>query len=352
LVLFASIRIVEYIERHMEIQSATGTPRWELYRVLSEPIRLRLLALAAEEELTIGELAELLHESQPNVSRHAAPLKNAGLLSVRRQGTRTLVELAKGAAKDAVVDDALTNGREICVADGSLDRVAEVLKARDAVGREFFARPRTEPDAIKPPSELGAYMAAMSALIPFRSLAIDAGTGDGALLDVLAPLFERVIAVDRSEAQLARARARIQARGYKNVTLVHGGFDEPSLKELAAAGADAVFASRLLHHAPKPAVAVKELMSLCVPPANDHPGGALVIVDYAHHEDESMREEADLWLGFDSSELTRFASEAGLVDPVVTNIPSAWCGEEKDAHLPWQVMVARRGQNKKQQKKP
>ena len=330
----------------MDAQQTTTSPRWELYRVLSEPVRLRLLALAAEEELTIGELAELLGESQPNISRHAAPLKSAGLLSVRKQGTRTLVELAKSARLDAVVNDALTNGREMCAADGSLDRIGEVLRARDAVGREFFARPRTEPHTVKPPSELGAYMSAMSALIPYRSLAIDAGTGDGALLDVLAPLFERVVAIDRSEAQLARARARIRARGYENVTLVHGGFDEPAVKELAANGADAVFASRLLHHAPKPAVAVKELMSLCVPPSATHPGGALVIVDYAHHEDESMRDEADLWLGFEASELSRFAVEAGLTDPHVSKIPAAWCGEEKDAHLPWQVMVARRGQKK------
>src|SRR5260221_491234 len=62
--------------------------RWELYRVLSEPVRLRLLALAQQEELAIGELAELLGESQPNISRHAAPLKQAGLLAVRKQGTR------------------------------------------------------------------------------------------------------------------------------------------------------------------------------------------------------------------------------------------------------------------------
>ena len=54
--------------------------RWELYRLLSEPVRLRVLALAAEEELAIGELAELLGESQPNVSRHAAPLRQAGAL--------------------------------------------------------------------------------------------------------------------------------------------------------------------------------------------------------------------------------------------------------------------------------
>src|SRR6516162_5398655 len=93
--------------------------RWELYRILSEPVRLRLLALAADEELAIGELAELLGESQPNVSRHTAPLRQAGLLAVRKQGTRTLVRLADGAHADAVVADALGSGRALCDEDGS-----------------------------------------------------------------------------------------------------------------------------------------------------------------------------------------------------------------------------------------
>src|SRR5580765_957897 len=114
----------------------------ELYRVLSEPVRLRLLALAQQEELAIGELAELLGESQPNISRHAAPLKQAGLLAVRKQGTRALVRLAEGAVADPVVLDALRSGRSLCEEDGSLARVADVIAARDAVAREYFAQPR------------------------------------------------------------------------------------------------------------------------------------------------------------------------------------------------------------------
>src|SRR5215472_7683155 len=122
---------------------ATPTPshRWELYRLLSEPIRLRLLALAAEEELSIGELAELLQESQPNVSRHAAALRHAGLLHDRREGTRTLLRLAVDAAADPVVRDALASGRVLCDRDGSLARIGDVLRSREAAAREFFARP-------------------------------------------------------------------------------------------------------------------------------------------------------------------------------------------------------------------
>src|SRR5436305_237141 len=124
----------------MVATAAAPTTRWELYRVLAEPVRLKLLALAAEEELAIGELAELLGESQPNVSRHVAPLKAAGLLLSRKQGTRALVRLAEGTSADAVVADALASGRALCEGDGSLARVAEVLRDRDQVGREFFAR--------------------------------------------------------------------------------------------------------------------------------------------------------------------------------------------------------------------
>src|SRR5438477_13118418 len=84
--------------------------RWELYRVLSEPIRLRLLALAAVEELAVGELADLLDEGQPNVSRHASVLRQAGLIGVRKEGTRVLVRIAEGAANDPVIADALVSG--------------------------------------------------------------------------------------------------------------------------------------------------------------------------------------------------------------------------------------------------
>ena len=105
------------------------------------------------------------------------------------------------------------------------------------------------------------------------------------------------------------------------------------------AGADAVFASRVLHHAPQPAKVVAQLASLCAP------GGALVVLDYARHDDESMRDQADAWLGFEPAELRRFARSAGLDDVHVTKIPAPLCGDGPDHHLPWQVMVAKKKSN-------
>lgn len=324
--------------------TGTGT-RWQLYRLLGEPIRLRLLALASAEELAIGELAELLAESQPNVSRHVGPMRRAGLLAERKQGTRLFVFLTDEARRDPVVADALVAGRALAQADGSLARVAVVVGAREAATRELFGRLHEPVSPSQLPPELPAYLSAFGLLIAERALAVDAGTGDGSLLDVLAPVFERVVAIDREEAQLVRARARIERRGYANVELVCGALDDAQVRAAVArsagraGGADVVFASRVLHHAPKPAVAMKSLAQLV------RPGGHVVVIDYATHEDERLRvEQADVWLGFSRDELTRLAHTAGLVEHSVTGIPLARNGTGPDKHLAWQVLVARRPQ--------
>ena len=311
-----------------------ASPRWELYRVLSEPVRLRLLALSAEEELGIGELADLLGESQPNVSRHTAPLKAVGLVSVRREGTRAFVRLADAALADPVVADALENG---------LARIADIVRERDASGREFFAQPADGTlDADEGEARL-AYVAALSALLPSRALAVDAGTGDGALLDVLAPAFDRVVAIDRSPARLALAEKRVAARGYRNVSLVAGELDDKNVTSRFAGKADVVFAARILHHAPKPREMMQKLARLCRAPEGGL-GGALLVLDYAAHDDESMRAQADVWLGFEGQELLGFAKAAGLVGAKITPIGAPFRGRGKDSHLPWQILVARRGE--------
>jgi DNA-binding transcriptional ArsR family regulator len=314
--------------------------RWELYRLLAEPVRLRLLALAAEEELAIGELAELLREGQPNVSRHVAPLRKAGLLIMRKQGTRVLVRLSEQAEADPVVADGVEAGRALCQNDGSLDRVPELVAQRDESARAYFANAaELRCEASDLPGELPAYLTALAPLMMARGLAVDAGCGTGTVLDVLAPLFKEVIAVDREQAQLTQADARLVRRGYTNVTLFCDGYDSEAVRALVheRGGADVVFASRVLHHAPRPEAAVVALGKLL------RPDGALVIVDYAPHEDEALRErQADLWLGFSGDELSGFARRAGLADIHVNPIAQGRCGAGLDGGIDWHFMVARK----------
>lgn len=318
--------------------SLAAEHRWELYKVLSEPLRLRLLSLSAHEELSIGELAELVGEHQPNVSRHLSPLRSGGLLDERRQGTRVLLRLSEAVRSDPVVVDALEAGRRLCARDGSLRRVASIVAQRDADAREFFGREGDLSEGLSFPAELPAYLAALSPLLPRRRLAIDAGTGDGRLLEVLAPLFEQVVAVDREAAQLSRAAQRVRLRGYDNVMLVAADLQAQEAPDtvLAYGPADVVFASRVLHHAPRPAQTVAHLSRLLAP------GGHLLVLDYAPHHDEAMRGQADLWLGFAEDELLGFARAAGLSEAHVTSIAPAFCGGGPDGHLNWQLLMARR----------
>lgn len=309
--------------------------RWQLYRLLSDPFRLRLLALAGVEELALGELAELLGESQPNVSRHAAPLRQAGLLAERKQGTRTLVRLPAEALDDAVVRDAVAAGRALCAEDGSLERVAAILRGRDEKTREFFAKASRDGSELGLAPELPAYLAAFGALLPHRELAVDAGTGDGVLLDLLAPVFKRVIGVDRSSAQLERAARRVKQRGYANVELVQAELGAQELRERTGPGADVVVAARVLHHAPLPRVALVELFSLL------RPSGKLLVIDYARHTDEQMAAaQADVWLGFDAGELLELSREAGFTDTQIFPIPQSYAAPASDGHVGWQLLTA------------
>jgi DNA-binding transcriptional ArsR family regulator len=313
--------------------------RWELYRVLGEPVRLRLLSLSAREELSIGELAELLDENQPNVSRHVTALRKLGLLAERKHGTRVFVRLAQPVGADPVVRDALEAGLALCTQGGVFERLPEVIRRRDAAAREFFAKPGDRGDLASFPAELPAYLALLAPLLPARGLAVEVGTGDGRLLEALAPVFEHVLAIDREQIQLDRAAVRLGRRGYHNVTLLRGELGDDALRAAVQArgGADAVFASRVLHHAPRPADAIGQLATLV------RPGGHVLVLDYVPHDDERMREDqADLWLGFSADELAGHGSQVGLRQRAVVALPASFHPAGPDAHLGWQAWVAQR----------
>jgi len=317
---------------------------------------LRLLALTCAEELAVSELAELLREGQPKVSRQAAALREAGLLHGRKQGTWLLLRLAPEADTDPVIADALSIGHELCRADGTLDRIDDLIAARDVATREFFARGGKAMRA-GPPDELAAYLRAVAPLIEPRGLAIDAGSGDGSLLEVLAPIFDHVIAVDRSQAQLDLAQERANRRQFRNVSFVCGALDAPAVRRAStdarrnnnrrrgsrAQGADAVFAARVLHHAAVPSRALEALVGLARKPSATMAGGSILVLDYEAHRDEALREQqADLWLGFSPDELMTMAERAGLCEIERSRLPAPWCGEGPDRHITWQLLSGRR----------
>lgn len=282
--------------------------RADLFRLLGDEDRLRLLALCREDELTVGELAVLLGESQPQITKKSQPLREAGLLSSRRDGTRTLLRAHLG--DDPIVVAALTEGRALALRDGSLARVAGVIAQREEASRRYFdeREPGPADAAPAPPSELAMWLPLLAPLLPGRALAVDVGTGEGTVLPLLSPLYERVVAVDRSASSLARCGARIAAWGLPNIRLREGDVDDSGLAEDIGArgGADLVLMARVLHHAARPQDALAAAARLL------RGGGHLVVVDYLPHDDEAMRDQGDVWLGFEPAKLTAWLAAAGL----------------------------------------
>ncbi len=300
-----------------------------------------MLALCAADELSVSELATLLNDSQPQVSRKVAPLREAGLLEARRDGTRIFLRtVTEVVDADPVVADATAEGRRLCLADGSLARVPGVVAAREDHGRTHFeaVAPSAGATIASSPEHL-AHLAALSLLLPARQLAIDVGTGDGLVLDVLAPLYQRVIAVERSRAQLARVAERVAQRGFHHVSLFSGSYDDSALIERvdAAGGADLVFAGRSLHHASRPGQAVASFARLL------GRGGHLVVLDYLPHTHDELRaDNGDVWLGFPPDGLKRLFEDAGLNDVGSVVIPQAFHPSGPDASLQWHAWVAQK----------
>ena len=296
---------------------ATPLPtRADLFRLLGDEDRLRLLALCATEELTVGELATLLGESQPQVSRKSQPLREAGLLNARRDGTRTL--LRAEATVDPVVSAALEAGRGLCLDDGSLAQIPALLAQREEASRQFFARPDGSGGAAAADSAAeggwgqaapwAPFLPMLAPLLPGRALAIDVGAGEGTLLPLLSPLFERVIAIDRSAARLARCAQKVAELRLPNVRLREGTVEEPALVEEIgrAGGADLVVLARVLHHAARPQDLVAGAARLL------RAGGHIALVDHVPHDDERLREQGHVWLGFEPGRLRAFVETAGL----------------------------------------
>jgi DNA-binding transcriptional ArsR family regulator len=297
--------------------------RADLFRLLGDEDRLRLLALCAEEELTVGELAQLLGESQPQVTKKSQPLREAGLIAARRDGTRTLLKADD--SSDLVVGEAIAEGRRLCLKDGSLAKVARVIAEREELSRRLFEVPHEDEVAPTPP--ILTWLPVLAPLLPGRALAIDAGTGEGELLPLLSPLYERVVAVDRSAARLARCALRIDQWGLANVRLREGSIEDASLAEeiahfharpsgsLTGGGADLVVIARVLHHVGRPQDVIASATQLL------RNGGHLAIVDYLPHDDESLREQGHVWLGFEPEKLRTWIEAARLVPVSVHPLP-------------------------------
>jgi ArsR family transcriptional regulator len=255
----------------------------------------------------VNELMEVLGMAQSRVSRHLAILREAGLLSDRRDGTYVFYRFAipeEGPWREAWRLVVRTLGDDP-TAERDADSLSQVMDARAARTRSFFDSVGPEWDALRKVFNDDALRArAIDRLVPRGLTVADVGTGTGILAAELHRLGLSVIAIDNSSRMLDAARTKLHAAGIDDVELRAG---DASRLPLADGEVDAAFAHMVLHYLPSPSEAVREMGRAI------RPDGSVVIIDFVRHQHEWMRQELGVaWLGFSDDEVRTWFDEAGL----------------------------------------
>lgn len=282
----------------------------DIFRCLADPTRLRVLALLRAMELSVGELAQVLGQSQPRVSRHVKILIDAGLAERRKEGSWVFLSLGPGervAPLFALLDawGERDGADPWMVADAA--RLAAVRADRAAAAERYFAAHAADWDRLRSlhiaESEVEAAIARALGERPVGRL-VDIGTGTGRMIHLFGGSADHALGVDRSPEMLRLARVKLAEAGLDAAELRQG--DMYALP-LASGSADTVVIHQVLHYAQQPAAAVAEAARLLAP------GGRLLVADFAPHEREELRDShAHARLGFADEAMLRYMADAGL----------------------------------------
>jgi ArsR family transcriptional regulator len=277
-------------------------------RAAGEATRLRILALLAGGELNVKDLTQILGQSQPRISRHLKLMAEAGLITRFREGSWVFFRLADSGA-EATLASAIVASLDPSDLTLARDRAraAAVQKARAEAAQAYFKSHAGEWDKIRTlhvaEKEVEAAMDEALGDGPFNLL-VDLGTGTGRILELFGARASRSLGFDLNHAMLAYARMKLERAGLSHAQVRHGDLYNVPLPDGAA---DAVVLHQVLHFLDDPTAAVTEAARLLAP------GGKLLVVDFAPHELEFLREQsAHRRLGFARDQLGRLFESAGL----------------------------------------
>jgi len=279
-----------------------------MLKAAGESTRLRILALIAEAELTVSDLTEILRQSQPRLSRHLRLLAEAGLVERFREGSWAFFRLGeRGSSADIARTMIARLDADDPVIARDRERLAAVRTARATAAQNYFRRHAAEWDRIRKLHVADAAVedAIRTALAdkPIRSL-LDLGTGTGRMLEMFAGDIERGLGLDLSLDMLALARARLDRAGLKNCSVRQADIYDLAL---ARDSFDVVIIHQVLHFLDDAPRAIREAVRVL------RPGGRLMVVDFAPHDLEFLREEhAHLRLGFAADTVSQWLEAAGL----------------------------------------
>jgi SAM-dependent methyltransferase len=282
----------------------------DILRALGDATRLRIAILLQSGELAVGEIALLLEQSQPRVSRHIRILEEAGLVERRKEGSWVFVRLTRGAAATALSDLTRTirpSASEARIAEHDRARLSAVQAEREAAASRYFAAHAHEWDGIRSLHVAEADVeSAIGTLMRNRRVGhlLDVGTGTGRMVEVLGAGASRVTAIDRSPEMLRIARTRLSASSVP-VELVQADF---TALPLANDSVDTLVMHQVLHYATSPDAVIAEAARVL------RPSGHLLVIDFAPHDREELRRDAaHVRLGFSDGQLRGWFASTGLI---------------------------------------
>ncbi len=267
------------------------------------------MALLRSMELSVGELAQVLGQSQPRVSRHVKILADSRLIDRHKEGSWVFLALTGGPRTDILVDliDQWLDADSRALLDEDAKRLAAVRADRAEAAARYFATHAEAWDSIRslhvPESAVEKAIAAALSDRPLGTL-LDIGTGTGRMIELLGPTAAQALGVDRSSEMLRVARVKLDKAGIADASLRQA--DMYALP-LADRSADSIVIHQVLHYAQSPAAAIAEAARVL------RPDGRLLVVDFAAHEREDLRStDAHLRLGFSDEAIGGWFAAAGL----------------------------------------
>jgi len=284
-----------------------------MLRAAGDGTRLRLLLLLILAELTVSELTQILGQSQPRVSRHLKLLCDAGLLERFKEGAWVFYRAADRGDAGVLARTlaSLTSESEAAQLADDRRRLAEVRSSRAQEAAAYFKANAPQWELIRSlhVPEQDVETAIVRVLGPEKlDHVLDAGTGTGRMLELLAPHIGRGLGVDVSLEMLAIARERLAKAGASQCQVRRGDvYRLPFAEGDAKSGFDAVIFHQVLHYLDDPQGALREAIRVA------KPGGRILIADFAPHNLEFLREEhAHRRLGFSDREVQSWFKTAGL----------------------------------------
>src|SRR5256885_10937291 len=265
-------------------------------RALSDPTRLRIVALLEKDELSVNELQEISRMGQSRISTHLGLLLESGLVQARREGKRTFYKLASGnGLSSEFIQLAIRGAKELPEHGGDQINLKRILARRREQAQLYFNQIAGRFDrAYGPGRSWQAFGHLLLRILPPLVVA-DLGSGEGLLSELLARRCKRVIAVDNSEKIVAFGAAKAKKNGLKNLEFRLGDLENPPIDPQSV---DLVILSQALHHAAVPAAAIAAAHRIL------RSGGQLLILELLQHNFEKAHElYADRWLGFPEREL-------------------------------------------------